>query len=68
MPQDCEYCCGACECPQLYFEERREASAPKETVDEKLIRAAAEAVRAYVQVMNDAAVASCIFASRSVAV
>lgn len=68
MPQDCEYCCGACECPQLYFEERREASAQKETVDEKLRRAAAEAVRAYVQVMNDAAVASCVFASRSVAV
>ena len=55
MPQDCEYCCGACGCPQLFFEERREASAPKETVDEKLLRAAAEAVRAYVHVMNDAA-------------
>ena len=68
MPQNCEYCCGACECPQLYFEERREASVQKETVDEKLRRAAAEAVRAYVQVMNDAVAASCVFASRSVAV
>ena len=68
MPQDCEYCCGACECPQLYFEERREASAQKEPMDEKLIRAAAEAVRAYQRVMNDAAVASCVLPNRAVVV
>ena len=68
MPQDCEYCCGACECPQLYFEERREASAQKETVDEKLRRAATEAVRAYVQVMNDATAASCVLPNRAVVV
>ena len=68
MPQVCEYCCGACECPQLFFDERREASAKKETVDERLVRAAAEAVRAYVQVMNDAAAASCILPDRVVVV
>ena len=68
MPQDCEYCRGACECPQLYFDERREASAPKEPMDERLVRAAAEAVRAYVQVMNDAAVASCVLPDRVVVV
>jgi len=68
MPQNCEYCCGTCECPQLFFDERRETSVQKETVDEKLIRAAAEAVRAYQRVMNDAAVASCVLPDRAVVV
>ena len=53
MCNDCDYCEGPCKCPVLVFKRPEVPMQQPETVDERLRRAAAEAVRAYIRVMND---------------
>ena len=67
MPENCEYCEGLCECPKLVKIQRESPPEPSETVDEKLRRATAEAVRAYIHVMGDtASVPPCAMAGRAI--